>query len=59
MKNIVFDGVRVLQAENEDLEKYYACKGKVLKFKFPVVLITFDESNIPALARGGSDIPPT
>jgi len=27
MKNIVFDGVRVLQAENEDLEKYYACKG--------------------------------
>ena len=28
MKNIVFDGVRVLQAENEDLEKYYACKGK-------------------------------
>ena len=28
MKNIVFDGVRVLQAVNEEHEKYYACKGK-------------------------------
>ena len=27
MKNIVFDGVRVLQAENSDLEKYHTCKG--------------------------------
>ena len=32
MKNIVFDGVRVLQAENEDFEKYYVCKGKHLYF---------------------------
>jgi len=27
MKNIVFDGVRVLQAANSDLEKYHTCKG--------------------------------
>ena len=27
MKNIVFDGVRVLQAGNSDLEKYHTCKG--------------------------------
>ena len=29
MKNIVFDGVRVLQAENSDLEKYHTCKGNL------------------------------
>ena len=28
MKNIVFDGVRVLQAANSDLEKYHTCKGE-------------------------------
>ena len=27
MKNIVFDGVRVLQAENSDMERYHTCKG--------------------------------
>jgi len=27
MKNIVFDGVRVLQAENSDVERYHTCKG--------------------------------
>ena len=31
MKNIVFDGVRVLQAENSDLEKYHTCKGDLQK----------------------------
>ena len=27
MKNIVFDGVRVLQADNSNLERYHTCKG--------------------------------
>jgi len=27
MKNIVFDGVRVLKAENSDFERYHTCKG--------------------------------
>jgi len=27
MKNVVFDGVRVINAENPDLESYYACEG--------------------------------
>ena len=31
MKNIVFDGVRVLQAANSDLEKYHTCKGEADK----------------------------
>ena len=31
MKNIVFDGVRVLQAGNSDLEKYHTCKGEADK----------------------------
>ena len=29
MKNIVFDGVRVLQAENSDVERYHTCKGNL------------------------------
>jgi len=27
MKNVVFDGVKVINAENPDLESYYACEG--------------------------------
>ena len=45
MKNIVFDGVRVLQAENEDLEKYYECKGKqcLLRDALPYQIVCFFE----------------
>jgi len=27
MKNIIFDGVRVIEAENEEVERYHSCEG--------------------------------
>jgi len=55
MRNITFDGVRVVNAENDDVQKYYTCKGVesgvATGDTFPVPPCFRDETT-----RGGSGL---